>query len=247
MKNLSPSTKTYFGLVILLAILAGISIFLPQGNVQVLQELPASRPVLALINGIIMIVVYGGLGYVGLRLSRRLGFAGIWDPEVSNRQRFLLPAVIGVGIGIFIIALDLVLSKYHTLGRLPHPAFPASLVGSATAGIGEEILFRLFFIPFWMWLVSSVLLNGRWQNQVFWIVAVSSAIAFSVAHFPSVMYLMGMKAIAEIPLPLMGELFLINGLVSLFAAYHFRKHGFLAAVGVHFWTDVVWHVIWGLV
>jgi hypothetical protein len=25
------------------------------------------------------------------------------------------------------------------------------------------------------------------------------------------------------------------------------KYGFLAAVGIHFWTDVIWHVIWGMI
>jgi hypothetical protein len=24
-----------------------------------------------------------------------------------------------------------------------------------------------------------------------------------------------------------------------------KRAGFLGAVGVHFWTDVVWHVVWG--
>ena len=40
---------------------------------------------------------------------------------------------------------------------------------------------------------------------------------------------------------------LLNSIVSLFAAYYLRKSGFLAPVGIHFWTDIVWHVVWGLV
>jgi hypothetical protein len=44
----------------------------------------------------------------------------------------------------------------------------------------------------------------------------------------------------------MSEIILLNGIVSIFAAYYFRKFGFLAPVGIHFWTDVVWHVIWGV-
>jgi len=41
--------------------------------------------------------------------------------------------------------------------------------------------------------------------------------------------------------------FLLNGLMSIFAAYYFRKYGFLAPVGIHFWADIVWHVLWGLI
>jgi len=50
---------------------------------------------------------------------------------------------------------------------------------------------------------------------------------------------------SEIPPAVVTEIILLNGSLSLFAAYYFRKYGFLAPVGIHFWTDVVWHVIWG--
>ncbi len=139
------------------------------------------------------------------------------------------------------------MSRFHTLGPLPHPPFPTSLVASATAGIGEELIFRLFFLSFGVWLISYVILKKRWQNQIFWIIAIFSALAFALAHIPSVMLLFGFNSVNEIPLALMGEIILLNGVVSLFAAYYFRKFGFLAAVGIHFWTNVVWHVIWGMI
>ncbi|GAH21954.1 unnamed protein product, partial [marine sediment metagenome] len=202
---------------------------------------------LALVSAGIMLILYGGLGLVGLKLSRRLGFPDIWDPKISNKQRFLIPALIGSGIGIFLILADAILSRFHTLGPLPHPPFPTSIVASAAAGIGEELMFRLFFLSFGVWLISYVILKKRWQNQIFWMIAIFSALAFALAHIPSVMLLFGFNGINEIPLALMGEIILLNGVVSLFAAYYFRKFGFLAAVGIHFWTDVVWHVIWGVI
>jgi len=250
MEKLSTSIKIYVGLVIILAILAAINVFLPQGSFLPTlegQELPAPKPVLALVNAGIMLVLYGGLGFLGLKLSQKLGFANIWDPMVSNRQRFLIPALIGIGLGVFLVLADAILSQFHALGPLPHPPFPTSLVASAVAGIGEELIFRLFFIPFWVWLVSHVILKKKWQNQVFWIVAILSALVFAFGHMPSVMALLGWKTIGEIPPALMSEIILLNGIVSIFAAYYFRKFGFLAPVGIHFWTDVVWHVIWGVI
>ena len=59
--------------------------------------------------------------------------------------------------------------------------------------------------------------------------------------------LFGLNNINEIPLALLGEIILLNGVLSLFAANYFRKFGFLAAVGIHFWADVIWHVIWGVI
>jgi len=250
MKKLSLSIKIYIGLIITLAVLAAINVFLPQGSFLPIlpsQELPASKPLMALVNAFIMLIFYGGLGFLGLRLSQKLGFAEIWDSKVSNKQRFLIPALIGIAIGVFFIFADVTLSKFHTLGPLPHPPFPTSFVTSAVAGIGEEIIFRLFFISFWVWLISYVILKKRWQNQIFWIVAIFSALAFAFGHIPSVTILFGLKTINQIPLALMGEIILLNGVLSLFAAYYFRKFGFLAPVGIHFWTDVVWHVIWGVI
>jgi len=247
MKKVSLSIKIYIGLIIALAILAAINIFLPQGAFLPTQTLPASKPVLALANAAVMLILYGGLGFIGLKLSQKIGFADIWDIKVSHKQRFLIPALMGGGIGIFFILVDVILNKFHTLGPIPHPPFPSSILASATAGIGEEVIFRLFFISFWVWLISYVILKKRWQNQIFWIVTLFSALAFALGHFPSVMILFGLNTIQEIPFVLISEIILLNGLISFFAAYYFRKYGFLAAVGIHFWTDIIWHVIWGII
>jgi membrane protease YdiL (CAAX protease family) len=248
--RVSKSIGIYIGLILALAILGAINVFLPQGSFLPTlqeQELPAPKPMLALANAGIMLILYGSLGFLGLKLSQKLGFANIWDPMVSNRQRFLIPALVGIGLGVFLVLADTVLSQFHASGPLPHPPFPTSLVASAIAGIGEELIFRLFFIPFWVWLVSYVILKKKWQNQIFWVVAILSALAFAFGHIPSVMAFFGWKTIGEIPPALMSEILLLNSIVSVFAAYYFRRFGFLAPVGIHFWTDVVWHVIWGVI
>jgi membrane protease YdiL (CAAX protease family) len=190
--------------------------------------------------------VYGGLGYVGLNRSRVIGFADIWDENVSNRQRFFIPAVVGVLIGLFFVLTDLVVSQTYTVDALVHPEFPMSIVASITAAIGEEIIFRLFFIPFWLWLISWVLLKQRYFEPIFWILAVLSALLFAVGHIPSAMALLGLDSASQIPPIILVEILLLNSVLSLPAAYYMRQYGFLAAVGIHFWTDIVWHVLYGL-
>lgn len=245
MRNLSRSTQIYVLLILVLTTTAALNIFLPQGPLLAEQQLPAPHWLMALITAGIYLVIYGGLGLIGLKLAKKLGFADLWDPTVSNRQRFLIPALVGAGLGLLFILVDALFAAWHGLGALPHPPFPTSLAASIVAGIGEEIMFRLFFISFWVWLVSAVALRGRWQAQIFWIVAILSALAFAFAHLPSVMVIMGFESIQAIPPALLIELVILNGILSLFAAYYLRLYGFLAAVGVHFWTDVVWHVLWG--
>jgi hypothetical protein len=103
--------------------------------------------VLAVANAAIVLFLYGGLGLLGLMLSRKLGFAEVVDPKVSNQQRFLLPVVIGAGVGVLAIVSDLSLSRFNPLGAVPHPGFPSSILAAATAGIGEETLWRCSSSP----------------------------------------------------------------------------------------------------
>lgn len=248
MMRFSLSFKIYFFLIVILAVLAATIIFLPEGTFLPTitePELQDLKIAIALINFLIMFVLYGFLGFIGLWFSKKLGFPDIWENEISNRQRLLYPAIIGIFIGIFFIIIDLILSRFHPLGRLPHPPFPTSLVNSIIAGIGEEVIFRLFFISFWVWLFSYLILKERWQNQIFWTFAVISAFSFAFSHIPTVLTIMSLGRISDIPPALMVEIILLNGVLSVFAAYYFRKYGFLAAVGIHLWTDVVWHVIYG--
>lgn len=247
----SASLKVYILLVIVLVVLTELAALLPQGTEAMLQgqEMPEMTLADRLILGAVILVGYGGLGLVGLLLARRLGFAEIIDPRVTNFQRYIRPLLIGVGLGVFFILADALLSRFHSAGVFAHPPFPTSLVASGTAGIGEEILFRLFLIPVWTWVISRGLLRGRYLTPVFWVVSVFSAAAFAVGHVPALTVLLGigMDQLHLIPWAIWVEIFLLNGILALFAAYNFRKYGFLTAVGIHFWTDVVWHVIWGAV
>lgn len=247
MNKISLSLKIYIGLIIVLAASNAIQVLLPSYySLFPAASLPAPVAVIALANAGIAIVLYGGLGFIGLKLASKLGFAAIWDSKVNNRQRFLVPGILGAVLGAFLIISDLIFSQFNSIGNMQHPGFPSSILASLSAGIGEEIMFRLFFISLWVWLISSVLLRGKWRSHVFCVMTVISALAFSFGHLPSFMILYNFTSLGEIPLVLLGEIILLNGVISIFSAYYMRKFGFLAAVGIHFWTDIVWHVVWGL-
>ena len=247
-KRFSLSIKIYLFLIIILATLAALNLFLPQGNFPNMtdQELPASKTVLAIVNASIMLFLYGGLGFIGILLSKKLGFPDIWDSKVSNKQRLQTPALIGICLGFFFILIDLFFSRFYALRPLPHPPFPSSLVASIIVGIGEEVIFRLFFISFWVWFISTIILKRKFQSQVFWIVTFFSALVFAAGHIPSVMILFKFNSFNEVPILLLAEIILLNGVLSVLAALYFRKFGFLAAVSIHFWADIIWHVIYGI-
>ncbi len=248
MSHQTRSNITFFVLLDVLTLAAVAGLFLPQGGALAggpPASLPSWRQVIATAG--LVLALYGLLGFLGLVLWRRLGFPEIWEPGVSARERFLLPGLAGAGLGFFLIGADLWFSRFNGIGRLPHPPFPASLVASLAAGIGEEMIFRLFFISFWTWLVGRVLLRDRGLPVVYWAVSCLAALAFSAAHLPAIIYLLQVGHPAALPPVLLLELILMNGTLGLAAAWFLRRWGFLPAVGVHFWADVAWHVLYGLV
>lgn len=249
MKRLSKSAKILAGLVLTLALISVINSYLPQPDYLPAQDTITKIPktLAHLLNVGMAFILYGCLGYLGLLLSRKTGFPEFWDSQFTLKQKLLTPALVGIALGVFIIVFEIVFGRFHDLGPLPHPTFPSSILATMGAAIGEEILFRLFFIPFFIWLISHILLKNKWQTQIFWIVTFFSAIVFSLIHIPTVMIVYGLESINQIPDALMIGILVVNSVVSFFAAWYFKKYGFITAVGIHFWTNIVWHVIWGAV
>lgn len=248
MNKISGSIKILFGLVILLALLSALSIFFPQDFIVQMsgQDFPAPKPIMALANFFIVLILYGGLGFIGLKLSSIINYPDIWDKKISIKQKILFPIFIGTMIGIIFIIVDIIYTKVFSIKQL-HPEFPFSIAASLTAGIGEEIIFRLFIISFWVWLISNKIFKSKHSELIFWIVTVFSAISFSIGHIPSAMILGGYNTFNEVPIPLIIELILLNGLLSVFCSYSFKKYGIISSMVLHFWTDIIWHVIWGII
>jgi len=240
--------KVYVILILVLATIAAINVFMPiPSQFEVLQkELPASKPVLALANFGIMLIIYGLLGLLGYYLSRKLNWPGIFNEKENWKKLFLRPLYIGLVAGAIVIVGDKIFAQFHTLGESLHPPFPFSILASLGAGIGEEILFRLFLVSFWVLILGFIFKRFNKQNIVNWIAIVIAALAFGAMHLPSMMFIYGFTSLAQIPIIVIIEIFLLNGIVGIVAGREFIKYGLIAAIGIHFWTDIAWHVIYGL-
>ncbi|OGZ34579.1 MAG: hypothetical protein A2Y98_02135 [Candidatus Portnoybacteria bacterium RBG_19FT_COMBO_36_7] len=240
--------KVFAILVFVLAVVAGISIFtpIPSQFDSLQQPLPASKPVLALANFGIMLIIYGLLGLAGYYLSKRLNWHGVFKEKENWRKLFLRPLYIGSFLGLILIIGDKIFSQFHSLGEFPHPAFPFSILASLGAGIGEEILFRLFLLSLWAFILGFIFKRFNKQNIINWAAIILAGLAFGAGHLPGMMFVFGFSTIAEIPAIIIIEIFLLNGLVGIAAGREFIKYGLIAAVGIHFWTDIIWHVINGL-
>jgi membrane protease YdiL (CAAX protease family) len=203
--------------------------------------------VLGLANAGLILVVYGALGSLGLIMSYKLGLAGVYRKAADRRELFLSPLLIGVLVGIFFVLVDQIFAGSPSWDGFSHPVFPASLIASASAGIGEEIVFRMFVLSLWAFLLNLLLKRWNKTGVALWTANIIAALAFAAGHIPSAMFLLGARTLSEIPPLVLTELFLLNATLGLIAGERYVRVGLVAAIGVHFWTDIVWHVLYPLI
>lgn len=238
--------KAYWILVLIDAIAAGITVLspLPSG----MAAIPAStisKPVLVVANFALVFVVYGLLGLLGLFLTGKNGWPGIYKDGEGWKNLFLRPLFWGVISGLFLIVGSNFFEMFHNLGKLPHPPFPFSISASFAAGIGEELIMRLLLMSFWAWILSLVFKKYLKKNITDWIAVIVAALVFGISHLAAPMYLMGFNSPGQLPIIFIIELLVLNGVIGILAGRNMIKYGFVAAVGIHFWTDIVWHAIYG--
>ena len=207
------------------------------------RSLPLPPLVFCTVLAVQLVVVYGLLGFVGLRLARTRGFepapclTAIWTGQ-ANRwgwRRAGAAFAIGIGCGALLIAAVTAIERLlpGTLpGTLHPPGVAASLLASVAGSFGEEILFRLFAL--------SLLLRLLPKGRVGMIVAIGiGALAFAAAHAPALVFLFG--GWQEVPRMSWVWLIALNGMLGDVFGVVYLRHGIVCAVLAHFGTDVVWH------
>lgn len=201
---------------------------------------------LGLASAGIVLVLYGLAGLAGYWFARRLGLPGVYRSGAGWQELFWTPLLIGAVIGVILILGDRLFAWAGDLAGLPHPTFPFSIVASATAGIGEEIMFRSFVLGLWAFLLNLLLRRWRLTKLALWIANVIAALAFAAGHLPTVMVLYQVTSPADLPPLVLAEIFVLNTTMALPAGWRYMTSGLVAAIGIHFWADVVWHVLWPL-
>jgi membrane protease YdiL (CAAX protease family) len=203
--------------------------------------------VFGLANAGIVLVFYGLLGLAGNWFARKLALPVMFSEDGNWKRWFFIPLAIGVVCGVLLIIGDLIFAQFNGFGRFPHPAFPASFLASLSAGIGEEIFFRGFVFGLWGFILNWLFKRFNGRTAALWIANVIAALAFGAGHLGLVFLMTGASTISEVNPILLVEVFVLNGLVGFWAGERYMKDGLVAAMGVHFWTDVVFHVFWGFV
>jgi hypothetical protein len=211
-----------------------------------LPDMGVPNVVVGLANAGIVLVFYGVLGLAGYWFARKLELPGIFNEDDNWRRLALIPLLLGALCGLALITGDLIFAPINGFGRFPHPAFPLSILASLSAGIGEEIAFRGFVFGLWGFLLNWAFRRFNGRKAALWIANLVAALAFGAGHLGTLMAVTHATSLADLNPLLVLEIFLLNGIVGLVAGERYMKDGLVAAVGVHFWTDIFWHVLWGL-
>jgi hypothetical protein len=181
------------------------------------------------------IAIVGAAGLIGIWLSHRTGF-----PAPTTVGRWAIP--MGVGIGLTMAAGDVVFgwTRYfaaqHTLETFNVP-FPGSVLFYTGGAIISEVWFRLLPIPLLLWLVSQLVLRGRAETQVFWILAVLTSFIEPV--------LQDLLQVRPETLVLALTQFIPDYGLNFGQAVLFRRYGFPAAIVMRVALYLVWHVAYG--
>jgi membrane protease YdiL (CAAX protease family) len=215
------------------------------------QEMPAevaevSEWVLGLANAGMIVVLYGVAGIIGLWLGHKAGLPGVFRPEAGWRSWLWMPMLLGLLVGLLMIVGDRFFATLGSWQGFAHPTFPMSLIASAIAGIGEEIVFRGFVMGLFAFLLRRIPRRSSPASAALWIANIIAALAFAAGHLPVSMVLLNVQSPLDLPPALLADLVVLNGLVALVAGERYMRDGLVAAMGVHFWADIVWHVIWPL-
>jgi len=144
---------------------------------------------LGLANGAMILVGYGIAGAIGLWLGSKAGLPGVYRPGAGWRAWGWTPILWGLSVGVGMVAGDHVAAVIGQWKGFEHPGFPLSLIASASAGIGEEIVFRGFVMGLCAFLLSLVLKRPEQTPIAVWIANIVAALAFVAGHLPTAMLL----------------------------------------------------------
>ena len=204
-----------------------------------------------LIQGVVAAAIFGGLGLwlgpkVGLGAPDLRGMLH-GDPTSGRRVLSALPLAAGLGAATAVVLLELQAGLTSLLPEAVQRSFEeASLpppwegfLASISAGVNEEILFRLGLMTIFVFLGTRLLRQGeRPAAWVVWTAMVLATLLFGAAHLPQTAALAG-----SLPASLVAFVLLANGLGGVVFGWLYWKRGIVAAVVAHFSADIILYVV----
>jgi membrane protease YdiL (CAAX protease family) len=182
---------------------------------------------------------------LGFRAARRAGFGTLmlagWDDgafrPAAARRALLLATGIGVAWGIVALVADGLVSPYLPQGNVKVPPPWMGLLASISAGVTEEIVFRLGLMTSLAALLTVLTRRGAAGPVITLVANVLAALAFAAIHLPQAKAFYGLSTLMVL------FVMIGNGVPGVIFGWLFRRFGLIAAMVAHFSADVVLYFI----
>jgi hypothetical protein len=234
-KSLRSETSTRWSLVIYLALMVYLVL------VKVVLELASVEEVLSAQATAFSWPVIGFLALAGgcaVWLAPRTGLPDLRNPSISPRKWLLLPAGVGLGLGVINLTLAAFTGSAQIMAEAANvPSinvpFPESILFYSGGAIVVEALYRLILITLPLWLIANVILRKRGRAPVFWVLALLTSLlepAGLIGFLAGHPYLMLVMAVGGYG-------------INIFEAWLFWRYGFLAPLVFRLAYYLVWHIV----
>jgi membrane protease YdiL (CAAX protease family) len=218
---------------------------------DIVNQVPLPLPLLILVSVIQSSILFAVIIFFGLILSKKvgLGLPIIEDFLTKKKTQLDIKSItkdsvlFGFAVGIVIILVDLAFIKSSGNINLWSGQMPPAWMGffaSFYGGISEELLLRLFFMTFIIWIFSKFKkshVNILNNNLIIWSAIIITAIVFGLGHLPiteSVTVLTPLVIIRAI---------MLNSIGGIIFGWLYWKKGLESAIIAHFSADIVLHTI----
>ena len=216
---------------------------------EILNAVPMPLPLVILIIVAQSSLLFAVLTFIGLKLSGNLGFQmPILEKFVAKEKiDFNAGSIIKTSVllgsltGIAIISFDFIISQFGLESIFKEISVPIwqGFLASFYGGISEEIVMRLFFMTFIVWLLSKIIKPKAKiieNNLIVWTAIIIAALLFGVGHLP-----ITSELVTITPLIIFRAL-LLNGIAGIVFGWLYWKKGLESAMIAHFSADIIIYV-----
>ncbi|OIQ30857.1 MAG: hypothetical protein BM564_01200 [Bacteroidetes bacterium MedPE-SWsnd-G2] len=158
--------------------------------------------------------------------------------ELITWPSFLSSIILAILVALFLLGLFELQSEFYSItGKVPRPSKPFYALVSFSAGITEEIMFRLGLMSLIISVIQLLKKVDSPSNKTIWIGIIISAICFGLIHLPL------SKNFVELTPFTIGVTMIGNFITGSTFGWIFWKRGLLVAIISHITFDLMFHVI----
>ncbi|APG64648.1 hypothetical protein LPB136_04375 [Tenacibaculum todarodis] len=198
------------------------------------------------------------IGISSLILGAILVFIGLWVSSKTNLgapviarffskhtvsnlidwKAILSSIVLATIVALILLGLfELQKELYPVVGKMSRPTKPFYALVAFSAGISEEIMFRLGLMSLIIAIIQFIRKVDNPTNKMIWTGIIISALFFGLIHFPL------SKNFVELTPFSIGVTMVGNLITGSTFGWIFWKRGLLVAIIAHIVFDLVFHVI----